>query len=243
MRKVVDCQAAVNKLERNNANCNLSKNNVFLLIAKIDDVSCNAKDAYHLFPKSEIVKYSQNFESFNSSIKSRFLLYKFLSESCQIDTKLLIISKNDSGKPFFLNNEVEFSISHSGHFVVVALSFGGSVGVDFEANVSKTKDVKRLAKRFFHPEEYEFIEPLNEEQAREKFIKMWTKKEAIVKCLGSTMFSLMSKINTMSSVIEVSDKMSCNDVYFSNVCIANVSFNVSLASENFVDAIFVVDSF
>ena len=240
MRKIIDYQVAVNILERNHTSFKWNKHNVFLLVANIDVIDCSTKDFNNLFPSSEIEQYSPNFASSNLSIKSRFLLYKFLSEFCQIDTKLLIISRNDNGKPFFQDNEVEFSISHSGHFVVVAVSFGGSVGVDFEASVSMTKDVNRLAKRFFHPEEYEFIKHLDEEQAREKFMEMWTKKEAIVKCLGSTMFSLMGKINTMRSAIEVPGNTSGKDVYFSSFCIADESLNISLASETVYEKMFIL---
>lgn len=73
---------------------------------------------------------------------------------------------------------IDFSISHSGDFVVVALAAGGRVGVDIERG-REGREVRRLAARWFSAEEAAQVEA-----DPAAFLDLWARKEAFVKALG-----------------------------------------------------------
>ena len=81
---------------------------------------------------------------------------------------------DDNGKP--LSNNIFFNISHSGGNVILGLNDKHQIGVDVE--VIRKINIK-LRKHISSDEEYSCI------HTDEDFFKLWTNKEAIVKCLGS----------------------------------------------------------
>ena len=86
------------------------------------------------------------------------------------------------GKPYPKGAEdVHFSLSHSGEWAVCALS-DNPVGCDIEA--MRNADM-RIAKRFFAPEEYEYLNSIRDDGRRtEAFFRLWTLKESYIKCTG-----------------------------------------------------------
>ncbi|MBQ9984042.1 MAG: 4'-phosphopantetheinyl transferase superfamily protein [Lachnospiraceae bacterium] len=79
---------------------------------------------------------------------------------------------------------VHFNLSHSGDYVVLAIS-DSPVGVDVEY---KTKGYEALVKRCFCETECEDIMSLDTEEERKKcFLEYWTMKEAYIKCVGEGM--------------------------------------------------------
>lgn len=82
------------------------------------------------------------------------------------------------GKPFFDNSNIFFNISNSRNTIIL-ITAPYEVGVDFEF----IRPVKRtIYSRVFCKEEIEFLGQSNNEEA--DFIKLWTKKEAVVKLFG-----------------------------------------------------------
>lgn len=82
------------------------------------------------------------------------------------------------GKPVLADRpEVFFSVSHSGDWWVCAVA-DRPVGVDIQRHTDC--DGMRLAKRFYHKDEWEWLrskDPLS-------FFTLWTVKEAAAKCDG-----------------------------------------------------------
>lgn len=86
------------------------------------------------------------------------------------------------GKPKVAGQEVEFNMSHSGDYVVLAIS-DDTIGIDVE---SKKQDRLHIAKRFFCDEEYSDIMSRDGQRQQERrFLELWTMKEAAVKYLGT----------------------------------------------------------
>ncbi len=86
--------------------------------------------------------------------------------------------RTDKGKPYFPFEEgLHFSISHSGPHWAVALS-PMPIGLD----IQEERDCKAaaIAKRFFHPDEYEFLKAHD----FAPFFAVWTAKESYVKFTG-----------------------------------------------------------
>ncbi len=82
------------------------------------------------------------------------------------------------GKPFAGNGKF-FNISHSGDYVIIAVS-DSEVGCDIET--VKDNDFERLGKIVFHENERNILK--NTSDKKEYFYQLWTRKEAFIKCLG-----------------------------------------------------------
>ena len=93
------------------------------------------------------------------------------------------------GKPYIPGagayGELQFNVAHSGPWAVIAVTAGREVGVDIE-HPRRKANFAGLAKRFFQPSETEPLVALDDgpEQAA-AFYRLWTRKEAFVKGLGS----------------------------------------------------------
>jgi 4'-phosphopantetheinyl transferase len=87
----------------------------------------------------------------------------------------------EKGKPHIGNlSNMHFNISHSGHYVVCAVS-STEIGIDVE-RVRKVN--LRIAERFFSPSEIHDLMALPEESRMHYFITLWTIKESYLKAIG-----------------------------------------------------------
>ena len=83
--------------------------------------------------------------------------------------------KNENGKPYFANGPY-FNISHSGKYVLMAVSTA-EIGVDIEE--IKNKDMSSLI-RIFNEAEAKMIKEHSD------FYYLWCAKESLIKCMGLT---------------------------------------------------------
>ncbi len=112
------------------------------------------------------------------SMEARRLLYDVLKG--EIDESVPVV-KGEHGKPFFENSDIRFSISHSGDYVCVAVARGVEIGVDIQL-VQNNRD--RLADRFYSKGELSALAGLENDEKREEFFRIWTRKEALLKADG-----------------------------------------------------------
>ena len=85
------------------------------------------------------------------------------------------VLKNEYGKPYFDNGPF-FNISHSGKYVLMAVSTS-EIGVDIEE--MKNKDMSALV-RIFNEAEAKMIKEHSD------FYYLWCAKESLIKCMGLT---------------------------------------------------------
>ncbi len=85
-----------------------------------------------------------------------------------------------NGKPYFQEYPFYFNLSHSGDYVFCALS-SGEVGADIQQYCSN--DNKRLAERFFSPQEILALQGCGEGK-NALFYRLWARKEAYGKLTG-----------------------------------------------------------
>lgn len=78
---------------------------------------------------------------------------------------------------------IEFSLSHSGQYAVVAVADGRAVGVDVEV-CRPDVDALKLAQRFFAPGESQRIAQVHGQEQPGMFYRYWTGKEAYLKGRG-----------------------------------------------------------
>ncbi len=103
--------------------------------------------------------------------QDRSIISSYLKNALSEET----LSINNNGKPFFENGPY-FNISHSGHYVVMAVSTS-EVGIDIEEN--KNRDMSSLT-RIFNEAEAKVI------KEHQDFYYLWCAKESLIKCMGST---------------------------------------------------------
>jgi 4'-phosphopantetheinyl transferase len=96
------------------------------------------------------------------------------------------------GKPRVVGSSLEVSISHSGDWVVLAVTEGAPVGVDVEE--VRGTDVDGLAGICFSPTELTVFQALPEDARQGAFFTYWARKEAVLKATGRGMSVAMSKL-------------------------------------------------
>jgi 4'-phosphopantetheinyl transferase len=91
-----------------------------------------------------------------------------------------------NGKPVLAAGEgaivPHFNITHTPGLAACGLTFRGPIGVDAELT-GRAVDVAGVAERCFTPEERRRVEAAGSER-NQRFIELWTLKEAVAKALG-----------------------------------------------------------
>jgi len=120
-------------------------------------------------------------EDFQRSLLGESLLRALLSIKTGKPAQTISIKRSAKGKPMLKDNKsIHFNISHSGDWVVVAVS-GNEVGIDIE----KIRPPHyRIAERYFSKHELQTLNELQDEEKKNYFFDLWTLKESYLKLLG-----------------------------------------------------------
>lgn len=106
------------------------------------------------------------------------LLIEFIKEKYNINDEIVI---DKFGKPHFLRTKDSFNISHSGNYVVIAVS-RFNIGIDIQRMENNNQLV---AERNFHQNECTYINEGEDENVKtQRFYEVWTVKEAYLKNVG-----------------------------------------------------------
>lgn len=117
----------------------------------------------------------------NTARKNEFLtarlLFRFIKEQIGLDPAFQL-EKDALGKPYAVkgSSQLYVSFSHSREFVMCAVSDTRDIGLDIEWKRRKVDD--KLVKRILNEQEWKVY-------GEEDPVKLWTMKEAAVKCLGT----------------------------------------------------------
>ncbi len=151
------------------------------------------------------------------SVASSLCALELLLELCTehgIAPSTLSIAKDETGRPYFPSHpHVDFNISHTNAYVAVAVATKKDerVGVDIEdtARFEQHPDSpKKLAKRFFCDSELDVFSDFGE--STEKFVELWTRKEAYLKYTGEGISKISSSdtfSNVPSNISFISDRV------------------------------------
>jgi 4'-phosphopantetheinyl transferase len=88
---------------------------------------------------------------------------------------------------------LEFNVSNSEEVALLAVALDRELGVDVE-HVREPRDFEALARQFFARSEVEQLRSLPEDQRREAFFHCWTRKEAVLKAVGTGLAFPLDKV-------------------------------------------------
>ena len=136
-----------------------------------------------LLKASKLKKDTQQKESLGAEL----LLSSMLGILFPQETLPPAISYDKNGKPHFKeHSNLFFNLSHSNSLVTCAIS-NKPVGIDLQ--YMRDFDIK-LPGRFFTKDEQDFI--FNSTDTKKAFYTIWTKKEALLKCMGRGLCEISS---------------------------------------------------
>lgn len=159
----------------------LSKGSVHLWQANLIDISCKPSFVQSVVPLDEMEKLkSKSVMSQLTHAVLRDILCRYMTKRGGTDLK---IQSGVHGKPYIISSgsSLKFNVAHTDNVAVVAIA-DCEVGVDIERTDRQVTNVQRLLGRLT-PAEAEQVE--SAACPREALMKMWTRKEALLKCLGT----------------------------------------------------------
>ena len=120
-------------------------------------------------------------------IITRSLLRVLLARSLEKEPQEIMFSYEEHGKPAIkdkINNKsIEFNISHSGDYALIAMTLENKVGVDIE-EINSSIDYQSLSKRFFSDKEKNELQSLENDRQCDAFYCIWARKESFIKATG-----------------------------------------------------------
>lgn len=140
-----------------------------------------------------------------------------IAEFCGISPDGISFSENEYGKPHAVGLDVNFSISHSGDYVVCAVS-EKEIGADIE----KIREINpAVSKRFASESEANYIS-----SHKNGLFEIWTLKEAYFKCIGTGIDSNIKNVSfdiKENSIICSQEGYKCSfhsiaDGYICSIC-------------------------
>lgn len=107
----------------------------------------------------------------------------------------LLPKRTASGKPYLPSHpDFRYNFSDSGDYLVLAVSPDRPIGVDLQKIVPVRSGPLKMAERFFHPAEIRLLSACeNAEEQYLLFFRIWTIKEAFLKCTGEGLSGGLSR--------------------------------------------------
>ena len=109
-----------------------------------------------------------------------------------VDPRDLRFTYGRSGKPAlappFDRQHLEFSVTHSDRLALLAFADAVAVGADLE-RVRPLRDGHAIAKRVLSHQDNARLASLTGAAWSETFFRLWTRREALVKCVGGTVLA------------------------------------------------------
>lgn len=177
-------------------NCNdqLAHNAVHLWLVDINQFTAEHYACAELIMSSAEHERAQKFvRGKNEYVASRWLLRKVLARYTSVAPEAVEFLRTDKGKPYLPKGDIHFSLSHSGHWALLAVAKAELIGVDIE-EIKVTRDLLGIAENYYHPQEHAYLQTLDESLQGDAFYRLWTLKEAFLKAIGAGISAGLEKI-------------------------------------------------
>lgn len=122
-------------------------------------------------------------------IAARGILRRLLAQYVERDAASLLFRYGPRGKPELIHDDapqpLEFNVSHRGGFALYAFVLGREIGIDVE-QLRVVSEARTIARNHFTSAEIRLLENAADERAaQECFFRLWTRKEAVIKAVGT----------------------------------------------------------
>ena len=172
---------------------NLSDNSISIWGIQVSKYDKNIDHIYKILSENEKCK-ANNFKNKNqarASVLARGALRILIGAYENYAPEKLNFSKTEDGKPFLLNSKINFNISHSSDWIILAFCKDHAIGVDLEE--IRDIDYLRISNRYFNHDEQNYL--INSEDPKRLFFDLWSRKEAIIKAKGKRLLTEIKKTN------------------------------------------------
>jgi len=173
-------------------------------------------------------------------IIARSVLRKIISNSINKPHDEIVFYYTEKDKPIIKDRvndkRVEFNVSHSEQYILIAITLDNSVGVDVE-KINAKIDFESLSARFFSNKENKFLRNLEESKKLGAFYNIWTRKEAFIKATGKGMaygldnFSVCSD-SEITSKIDIEYQEALEEKWFSFELMNIDQYKTALSTDN-----------
>jgi len=147
------------------------------------------------------------------------LLRLILSASLDADPLSLSFVKGTNGKPRLPDDPAFFNIAHTREAFVIAFTRDFPVGIDLE-KIRDGLNIHSVSKAYFSKSENEYMQE-SKAEATDRFFLLWTRKEALLKAIGTGIINSLNDISVSEPVnfikkesFESSDYGSALDEYY-----------------------------
>lgn len=144
--------------------------------------------------QQQVMKF-KNWQDTQRSLLSKILLIRGMNSLGLCAYSLHQLKLTAFKRPYF-DDLIDFNISHSGEYIVCAISKTNRVGIDVE----EIKDIPILDfESQFSTHELEKI--LEDKNSLHAFYTLWTQKEAFLKALGTGLYVPLNKVTVKDNKI------------------------------------------
>ncbi len=127
--------------------------------------------------RKEQIFLKKNEKHIKQSLAGEWLVRTMLEQMTGQNAREFVIIRDRQKKPYLVGMPYYFNISHAGEYVMAAVS-STPVGVDLE---QYGRDISQVMQRICTGEDLSYIKDMESGRKTE----LWTRKEALVKCLGT----------------------------------------------------------
>ena len=131
-------------------------------------------------------------------IVGRGMLRSLLGAYLSLAPSEVDIAIEPSGKPRLAaklgRRALSFNLAHSGDGVLLGFTSGGEIGVDIEHH-RQVSHWQAIAERHYSCRELAMLRSVGGEEQREMFFRIWTRKEAVLKWLGTGLQVPLSEVD------------------------------------------------
>ena len=185
-------------------------------LLNVNDFSKTEYDKFFLAmaeDKKEKISRFRFEEDRKRSILGDMLAREMIAKKCEVSPDSIVFKIIENGKPYVENLGIHFNISHSGDYVICAVS-ESEIGIDIE----KIKEVKDgLTEYICTEEEKNYIASCKDKEKKQRrFFEIWTAKEAYFKFLGTGLGDLKS-INSLDEEFKIHLKTFSHENYIISI--------------------------
>jgi 4'-phosphopantetheinyl transferase len=149
----------------------------------------------HLLSNDENERAAKFKRGMDDYINTRIFMRKVLAKYTDKEPQNLTFDHNPYGKPFLRQSDIQFNLSHSKQWAVLAVGLNCDLGIDVEST-SDRRSILSIAQNYFHPNEIAHLEKITDEEKQQNyFFQLWTLKESFVKGLGTGISTGLDKMN------------------------------------------------